>query len=266
MPGLEGALEEEFGQRAGHRSAGWSRTTRLHEETLRAAHPSRRSHEAYREKEQLDRRRDHAPLREGRDAAGAGPAPGRSTWRRWTTCARASTCAAMRRRIRSRSTSARRSRCSRALTDRIKHEVIGILSKIQVRAEEDVEAVERQRRAQSEMNLIHEEAPELEPALADGEPELERGAWRGRPGGDALRPHQVADERLTHPLRARDPQGGPQRALSLRLGKEIQAVSRKARVASAALTRDRPLPAFEAQTAGRVLSHFISCQGLAPCL
>jgi preprotein translocase subunit SecA len=33
-------------------------------------------------------------------------------WPRWTTCARVSTCAAMRRRIRSRNTSARRSSCS----------------------------------------------------------------------------------------------------------------------------------------------------------
>ena len=38
---------------------------------------------------------------------------GASTWPRWTTCARAFTCAATRRRIRSRNTSARRSSCSR---------------------------------------------------------------------------------------------------------------------------------------------------------
>jgi preprotein translocase subunit SecA len=39
-------------------------------------------------------------------------ATGANTWRRWTTCARVSTCAAMRRRIPSRNTSAKRSNCS----------------------------------------------------------------------------------------------------------------------------------------------------------
>lgn len=46
-----------------------------------------------------------------------------------------------------------------ALTDRIKQEAIGVLSKIQVRAEEDVAAIEAQRRAQGEMSLIHEDSP-----------------------------------------------------------------------------------------------------------
>jgi preprotein translocase subunit SecA len=41
-------------------------------------------------------------------------ATGASTWRRWTTCARASTCAATRRRTRSRNTSAKPSSCSRS--------------------------------------------------------------------------------------------------------------------------------------------------------
>jgi preprotein translocase subunit SecA len=83
------------------------------------------------------------------------------------------------------------------LTDRIKREVIGILSKIQVRAEEDVEAVERQRRAQSEMNLIHEEAPELEEAFADGAPEPERGAVARAPGGIPFSAPSASDESHT---------------------------------------------------------------------
>jgi preprotein translocase subunit SecA len=53
------------------------------------------------------------------------------------------------------------------LTDRLKHEVVGVLSRIRVRAEEDVEAVEQQRRSQAEMRLIHEAPPE--PVLAEGE-------------------------------------------------------------------------------------------------
>ena len=45
-----------------------------------------------------------------------------------------------------------------ALTHRIKQEVIGILSKIEVRAEEDVAAVEEQRRSSAQLNMIHDEA------------------------------------------------------------------------------------------------------------
>ncbi len=45
-----------------------------------------------------------------------------------------------------------------ALTERLKQEVIGVLSKIEVRAEADVAAVEEQRRATAPMNMIHDEA------------------------------------------------------------------------------------------------------------
>jgi preprotein translocase subunit SecA len=48
------------------------------------------------------------------------------------------------------------------LLDRIKHEVISVLSKVQVRAEEDVAAVEEQRRAQVEMKYQHDEVSALE--------------------------------------------------------------------------------------------------------
>ncbi len=48
------------------------------------------------------------------------------------------------------------------LLDRIKHEVISVISKVQVRAEEDVEAVEEQRRSQVQMNFQHDEVSALE--------------------------------------------------------------------------------------------------------
>jgi preprotein translocase subunit SecA len=48
------------------------------------------------------------------------------------------------------------------LLDRIKHEVVSVLSKVQVRAEEDVAAVEEQRRAQVEMKYQHDEVSALE--------------------------------------------------------------------------------------------------------
>jgi preprotein translocase subunit SecA len=44
------------------------------------------------------------------------------------------------------------------MLDRIKHEVIGILSKVQVRTESDVDAVEEQRRSRVPMNYQHAEA------------------------------------------------------------------------------------------------------------
>ncbi len=47
------------------------------------------------------------------------------------------------------------------LLERIKGEVISVLSKVQVRAEEDVAAVEEQRRSQAPMNFQHEEVTAL---------------------------------------------------------------------------------------------------------
>ena len=45
-----------------------------------------------------------------------------------------------------------------AMLDRIKHEVVSILSKVQVRAESDVEAVEQQRRSSTQVKYQHAEA------------------------------------------------------------------------------------------------------------
>ncbi len=48
------------------------------------------------------------------------------------------------------------------LLERIKHEVIAVLSKVKVQAEEDVEAVEEQRRTEVQMNYQHDEVSALE--------------------------------------------------------------------------------------------------------
>jgi preprotein translocase subunit SecA len=54
-----------------------------------------------------------------------------------------------------------------ALTGRIKSEVVGLLSKVQVRAEEDVEAVEARRRRTAPVEAIHAAPPEpVEEAVA----------------------------------------------------------------------------------------------------
>ncbi len=54
------------------------------------------------------------------------------------------------------------------LLERIKHEMIGILSKVQVRAEEDVQAVEEQRRSNAEMQFQHSEASAMAQAGGGG--------------------------------------------------------------------------------------------------
>ena len=55
-----------------------------------------------------------------------------------------------------------------AMLERFKREVVEILSKVQIRAEEDVEAMEAQRRSEAPVSYQHEEAPS---ATAGGAPE-----------------------------------------------------------------------------------------------
>ncbi len=54
------------------------------------------------------------------------------------------------------------------MLERIKHEVLVVLTKVQVKTESDVEAVEEQRRTQSQMNFRHDEAGALD-ETPDGE-------------------------------------------------------------------------------------------------
>jgi preprotein translocase subunit SecA len=55
------------------------------------------------------------------------------------------------------------------MAERIKHDVIGILAKVQIRDQEDVEAVEEQRRRQGEMHFQHDEAVAMEGEGAQAE-------------------------------------------------------------------------------------------------
>ncbi len=54
------------------------------------------------------------------------------------------------------------------MLDRIKHEVVTVVSRVQVRAEEDVAAVDEQRRRQAPMNFQHEEASAVAAAGGGG--------------------------------------------------------------------------------------------------
>ncbi|KAF0191604.1 MAG: preprotein translocase subunit SecA [Gammaproteobacteria bacterium] len=62
------------------------------------------------------------------------------------------------------------------MLDRIKKEVVSILSKVQVRAEEDVQAVEEQRRAKSAMQFQHAQASALAAAERGGSVAEQAGA------------------------------------------------------------------------------------------
>jgi len=66
------------------------------------------------------------------------------------------------------------------LLERIKHEVVAILSRVQVRAEEDVAAVEAQRRAPAQVQYSH-------PAVASPYP-VATGALGGEEAGEGALP------------------------------------------------------------------------------
>jgi preprotein translocase subunit SecA len=58
------------------------------------------------------------------------------------------------------------------MLDRIKHEVISVLTRVQVRAESDVAAVEEQRRSSAQMNFRHADASAI---AAEAEPDGDKG-------------------------------------------------------------------------------------------
>jgi preprotein translocase subunit SecA len=54
------------------------------------------------------------------------------------------------------------------MLDRIKHEITGVLSKVQVRAESDVEAVEQQRRRKAQVKYQHDSANSMSDKQGEG--------------------------------------------------------------------------------------------------
>jgi len=65
-----------------------------------------------------------------------------------------------------------------AMLERFKREVVEILSKVQIRAEEDVEAVEEQRRSDVPVSYQHEEAPSATAGSAPAEAEAEHTPFK----------------------------------------------------------------------------------------
>src|SRR5690606_26447669 len=68
-----------------------------------------------------------------------------------------------------------------SMLGRLKQEVVTILSRVQVRAEEDVQAVEEQRRSNARMQYQHAEASALAAAGGDGAGPAEDDAAAAQP-------------------------------------------------------------------------------------
>ena len=90
------------------------------------------------------------------------------------------------------------------MLDRIKHDVVKIVLTVQVRTQEDVQAVEE---APAVTNVRYQHADYEEALAADAAEEA-----AAKPGAGAVRPRRR--------------KGRPQRSVSVRLGQEIQAVPR----------------------------------------
>ena len=154
----------------------------------------------------------HAPVRAQPDAADARPRTGASTWPRSTTCARASTCAATRRRTRSRSTSARRSSSSPTCSTASSRTSCKVVLTVQVRSAGG-RAGGRGSAARS-------------PTSSTSTPTTTRRSAAGAGDAEARRRADGAA------VRARRREGRPQRSVPLRLGQEIQALPRQARLSA----------------------------------
>ena len=77
------------------------------------------------------------------------------------------------------------------MLDGVKTEVVNVVSRVQVKAEEDVEAVEQQRRRQAPMNFRHDDvSSEIATAGGGG-----AGPMAGAPGGQAPEPANVAEKK-----------------------------------------------------------------------
>ncbi len=132
-----------------------------------------------------------------------------------------------------------------ALLDRIKHDTISLLSRLQVRTEAEIEEQERERERQLARKLQMQHAA-AQSVLSSDEAGARRHAATGAPavsrrragfaGGPGRRPS--GPPRAAH--RARGPQGRSQRAVPVRLGQEVQALPRPARERSLIFTSPTP--------------------------
>ena len=109
-----------------------------------------------------------------------------------------------------------------AMLDRIKFDTVTTVSKIQVRSQAEIEReeLERQQRLARALQAQHAEAVSPIQAAGGAEP---RAAGTGHRAGCRAAWRRAAGRAI----RAAGAEGGPQRALPLRLGQEIQALPRR---------------------------------------
>ena len=143
---------------------------------------------------------------------------------RSTTCGRASTCAATRSAIRSRSTSAKRSRCSARCSSASSTTRLPSCRESRSGDPRTSSAVEPPPPDPRKLQFQHAEAPSL---VAPRPCRPLPGSERRRHSAAAAR---ASARRADCPVRARATEGGAQRALSLRVREEIQAVPRAAQL------------------------------------
>ena len=113
------------------------------------------------------------------------------------------------------------------MLDRIKFDTVTTVSKIQVRSQEEIEReeLERQQRLARALQAQHAEAISPIQAACPGWTRRVRSA-PAVPAGNVMELEPRASCPAAAALRARRAQGGPQRALSLRLRAQVQALPR----------------------------------------
>ena len=109
-PGLEQAFERDFGVQTG--LAAWLAEDPTRHGAEAAERLLERDRGRLRREVDAGRRTRACAISSARSCSSSSTCTGASTWPAWTTCARASICAPMRRSTRSRNTSAKHSRCS----------------------------------------------------------------------------------------------------------------------------------------------------------
>ena len=119
-----------------------------------------------------------------------------------------------------------------AMLDRVKFDTVSVVSKIEIRTQEEVDREEEQRRVRlmQALQTQHAEAQSALLAPSGGRRAAGRAAGRCRgcrlPAGS--RRLAGGRRRCRCDLHPPGPQGGPQRALPVRLGQEVQALPRRA--------------------------------------
>ena len=121
-----------------------------------------------------------------------------------------------------------------AMLDRVKFETVSMLAKIEVRTQEEVDREEEERR-QRLMRALQAQHAEAGSAAARADGASRRREARRPPGRRRLRGGRAAARSRCRRrraaaghFRARRAQGRAQRAVSVRLGQEVQALPRRA--------------------------------------